>query len=83
MYKLSDVGFEHEMISESGVLPFLLPQCHHGIIFAQIDFNVKLPPQYKRIMWDYKNADKISIKRSLSSVNWERSIRHRNPNNQV
>ena len=71
------------LISESGVLPSLLPQCHHDIIFAKIDLNVKLPPQYKRTMWDYKNADKISIKRSLSSVNWERSIRHRNPNNQV
>ena len=32
------------LISESGVLPSLLPQCHHHIIFAKINFNVKLPP---------------------------------------
>ena len=71
------------LISESGVLPSLLPQCHHGITFAKINFNVKLPPPYKRSMWDYKNADVTNIRRSLSSVNWERSIRHKNVNNQV
>ena len=32
---------------------------------------------------DYKNADSISIRRSLSSVNWIRGIQHRNSNNQV
>ena len=34
-------------------------------------------------MWDYKNADTRSIRRSLSSVNWVRCIQHRNFNNQV
>ena len=31
-------------------LPSLLPQYHHDRIFAEIDFNVKLPPAYKRPM---------------------------------
>ena len=44
----------------------------------------KFPPLYKKTMWDYKNADvMLSIKCSFLSVNWERSIQHRNPNNQV
>ena len=71
------------LITESGVLPSLLSQCHHSIIFAKIEQNVKLPPPYKRTMWDYKNADSISIRHSLSSVNWARCILHRNPNNQA
>ena len=71
------------LISESGVLPSLLPQCHHDIIYAKIDFNVKSPPPYKRPMWDYKNADVTSIRRSLTSINWVRCNQHRNPNNQV
>ena len=70
------------LITESGVLPSLLSQCHN-IIFARIELNVKLPPPYKRTMWDYKNADSISIRHSLSSVNWARCILHRNPNNQA
>ena len=71
------------LISESGVLPSLLSQCHHDITFAKIDFNVKLLPPYKRILWDYENADTRSIRHSLSSVNWVRCIQHRNFNNQV
>ena len=71
------------LISVSGVLPSLLPQCHHDMIFAKINFNVKLPPSYKRHMWDYKNADVTNIRRSLSSINWERTIKHKNVNNQV
>ena len=53
------------LISKTGVLPSLLPQCHHDIIFAKIDFNVKLPPPYKRLMWDYKNVDVMNIRRSF------------------
>ena len=34
-------------------------------------------------MWDYKNADVTNIKKSLLSVNWERALRYKNPNNQV
>ena len=71
------------LICETGVLPSLLPQCHHDIIFGKIDFNVKLPPPYKRLMWDYKNADVMNIRRSLLSVNWERCIHYRNANNQA
>ena len=34
-------------------------------------------------MWDYNNADECNIRESLSSVNWERNIFYKNPNNQV
>ena len=34
-------------------------------------------------MWDYKNADVTCIRRSLSSINWDRCIKNRNYNNQV
>ena len=72
------------LITESEVLPPLLSHCHHNIIFTKIELNVKLPPPYKRTMWDYyKNADSISVRHSLSSVNWARCILHRNPNNQA
>ena len=48
------------LITESGVLPSFHSQCHN-IIFAKIELNVKLPPPYKKTMWDFKNADSISI----------------------
>ena len=34
-------------------------------------------------MWDYKNADVTSIRNRLLSINWERTIRQKNVNNQV
>ena len=34
-------------------------------------------------MWDYENADVTSIRNSLLSINWERTIRQKNVNNQV
>ena len=34
------------LISQSGVLPLLLPQCHHDIIYAKIDLHVSLPPPF-------------------------------------
>ena len=74
---------QRNLITESGVLQSLLSQCHHNIIFANIELNVKLPPPYKRTMWDYKNFDSISIRHSLSPVNWARFILYRNPNNQA
>ena len=71
------------LISESGALPSLLPQCHHDIIYAKMDLHVSLPPPFKRTMSDYKNADVVSIRRSLLSINWERCIQNRNSNSQV
>ena len=32
------------LISESGVLPFVILQSHHHIIFAKANLNIKLPP---------------------------------------
>jgi len=71
------------LLSDSGVLPSLLPQCHHDVIHAKIDLNVKLPPPHKRSMWDYKNADVTSIRESLSLIDWGRCIQNRDPFNQV
>ena len=34
-------------------------------------------------MWDYKNTDIKKIRQSLLSVNWDRNIRNKNPNNHV
>ena len=40
-------------VINSGVHPSLHQNCHHHIIFAQIDLKVYYPPPYKRLFWDY------------------------------
>ena len=71
------------LLIDYGTLASLLTQCHHSIIYAKIDLAPKLPKPTKRKMWDYSNADECNIRKVLSSVNWERNILYKNPNNQV
>ena len=70
-------------MTDFGTLSSLLTQCHHNIIYAKIDLASKLPKPSKQRMWDYKNADIGNIRKSLFTINWERNIFHKNPNNQV
>ena len=36
------------LITNSGIHPSLHPNCHHQIIFAEIDFKIFFPPSYER-----------------------------------
>ena len=70
-------------MAEFGTLASLLTQCHHNIIYANINLASKLTKPSKQRMWDYKNADVGNIRKNLFTINWERNIFHTNPNNQV
>ena len=43
-------------------------------MFGKIDLNVKFPPPFTNRMWNYKNADVKSIRRILSSVEWNNQL---------
>ena len=49
----------------------LNPKCHHQITYCKLNLNIKYPPPYQRLVWDYKRANVESIKRSIELVNWE------------
>ena len=59
---------------ESGVLPSLLPRCHHQITYCKIDFKIPFPPSYQRKIWDFSRADLVLIKRSMNMVDWDGSF---------
>ena len=44
-------------VINSGVHPLLHQNCHHQIIFAEVNLKVYYPPPYKRLVWDYKKAN--------------------------
>ena len=71
------------LVSESGVQPSLYNTCHHQIIYAKINFQIKLPPPYKRKIWHYKNAEADLIRRSIESFNWENELSNLDTNDQV
>ena len=80
-----DLLFTNEpgLITNSGVHPSLFPRCHHQIIFAKFNFKIHFPPAYERLIWDFSKANVEGIKASLSSINWNTSLKGLNVNDQV
>ena len=71
------------MITSSGVLPSIHPNCHHQIIYANINFQVFFPPPYERQVWHFDRADCESIKQSISNIDWNRIFLDMDVNLQV
>ena len=71
------------LVSESGVHPYLHPKCHHQIVFAKLNLKVGYPPLYERLLWDYKNADIPSINPATDIFDWGYSFEGKNVHAQV
>ena len=71
------------LITNSGIHPSLHPNCHHQIIFAEIDFKVFFPPPYERLIWHYKRAHQEGIKTCINNFNWDRAFLNKSIDNQV
>ena len=67
----------------SGVHTSLHPNCHHQITHSSFNLNIYYPPPYQRLIWDYKKADSIKIRKALDFVNWERLFGQVDINEQV
>ena len=57
------------IIVNSGIEKSLCTRCHHDIIYGKINFRVPLPPSHFRTIWEYKNADAISIQHAIENFN--------------
>ena len=71
------------IVTNCGVLPSLHPNCHHQITFANLNFNVCIPPPYERLIWHYNKSDIESIKKALDLVNWDFLFQNVGVNEQV
>ena len=56
----------------SGVHASLHPNCHHQVVHTSFNLNISYPPPYQRLIWDYKKADSVKIRKALDLINWER-----------
>ena len=61
----------------------LHPNCHHQVVHTSINLNIFYPPPYHRLIWDYKKADSVKIRKGLDLINWERLFNNKNINEQV
>ena len=41
------------LIVDSHVRPSLYCNCHHQITYCKVNLNIKYPPPYERLVWDY------------------------------
>ena len=58
------------IIWNSGAELSLFHSCRHNLVFGELNFMIRLPPTYKRQVWDYKKANTECMWRSISSVDW-------------
>ena len=70
-------------IVDSGVHPSLHSNCHHLIMYCKLNLNIKYPPPYLCLVWDYNKANVESIKKSIVSVNWELMFSNTSAHKQV
>ena len=71
------------MITNCGVIPSLHQNCHHQLTFANLDFNVCIPPPYMRHVWHYNKANVDLIRRAIDLFNWEQAFQNFDVNKQV
>ena len=58
-------------IVDSGVIhPYILIAIFRLHMYCKLTPNIKYPPPYKHLVWDYNKANVESIK-NIESVNWE------------
>ena len=69
-----DLTLNLNWLVESGVHPFLHPNCHHQIIFAKFTLDIVYPPPYEREIWNYQMVDIDLIKRAINSFDWEKAF---------
>ena len=70
------------LVINSGVHPSHHQNCHHQIIFAQINLKVYYLPPYKLLVLDYKaNIDETNL--AIKSFNWENALNGKDINSQV
>ena len=67
----------------SGVHASLHPNFHHQVVHTSCNLNISYPSPYQRLIWDYKKADSVKIRKALDLINWERLFNNKNINEQV
>lgn len=70
------------LVSSGGRSP-LHPNYHQQIVYYSFNLIIYYPPRYQCLVWDYKKADSIKIRKALDFVNWERLFDRKDINVQV
>ena len=73
---------QRNLVIDSGFHLSLHTNCHHPIVYCKLNLNIKFPPPYERLAWDYNKADTEKIKKFIEQVHWENTFNRKNPHQQ-
>ena len=62
------------LLIDSGVHLFLHPNCHHQIVYAKFNLEIRYTPPYLREVLHYKDANTELIPRAFNGFDWTRAI---------
>ena len=74
---------QENLVTNLGVHSSLHPNCHHQIVFSNLNLKVHYPPPYERSIWKYKKANADLIKRAIKDFDWENKLSLIDINDQV
>ena len=50
------------------IVVFILPNCHHQIIYCKFNLMIEYPSSYEPSVWDYNHANQKAIAKALDRV---------------
>ena len=71
------------LIMDSGVHPSLYSKCHHQVIYAKLNLQMKYPPPYICEVWDYGKTQVNLINKVIENFNWNELFSGQNIHNQI
>ena len=70
------------MVIDSGVHLSLHTNCHHQLVYCELNLNNKFPPRYERLVLDYNKSVTEKIKKAIGQGDWENIFNQKNPHQQ-
>ena len=74
---------QENLVTNSGVHSSLRPNCHHQIVFSNLNLNICHPPPHERLIWKYEKAGADLIKRAVRGFDLEYKLSVIGINDQV
>ena len=68
---------------DSEVHPSLHTNYHYEIVYCKLNLNIKFPPAYQCLVWNYNKANAEKKKKSIEQVHWKNMFNYKSPHQQV
>ena len=71
------------LVIDSGIHQSMYQNCHHQVIFCNLNLKIEYPPPCAREVWDYGKAQTDAINRAIDQFDWVNLFLDKSTNEQV